>query len=144
MLGGVISLNYLDPGSSLVDVQIYRIMVLNNLIDLGVGMNLMTKETMLKLNLPRALRETTTVIQFVDRSRVAPKGVIKDVMFSIDSWEYLIDFVVVQTKTKFNGYPLILGRLSLDTIDSYISCRPGNMTIKNEHLSEQIVLYPTS
>lgn len=28
------------------------------------------------------------------------------------------------------------------TADAYISCRPGNVTIKNGHMSKQLVLYP--
>ena len=58
------------------------------------------------------------------------------VMVSIDSWEYLADFLVLQPKAKLTGYPLILGRPWLATIDAYISCRAGNMTIKNGHMSK--------
>ena len=50
--------------------------------------------------------------------------------------------MVLQNKTKFNGYPLILGRPWLATADAYISCRVGNMTIKNGPLSKLLVLYP--
>ena len=63
-------------------------------------------------------------------------------MVSIDSWEYPPDFLVFHPKDKLNGYPLILGRPWLATIDAYISSRAGNMTIKNVHLSKQLVLYP--
>jgi len=63
-------------------------------------------------------------------------------MVSFDSWEYPTNFLVLQPKIKFNGYPLILGRLWLATIHAYISCRVGNMTIKNGHLSKHLVLYP--
>lgn len=56
-------------------------------------------------------------------STVAPKGVVEDVMVSIDSWEYLTDFLVLQPKTKFNGYPIILGSPWLATSDAYTSCR---------------------
>jgi len=45
---------------------------------------------------------------------------------------------------KLTGYPLILGRPWLATADAYISCRAGNMTIKNGHMSKQLVLYPPS
>ena len=62
-------------------------------------------------------------------------------MVSINSWEYPTNFLVLQPKTKFNGYPLILERPWFATIDAYISCRAGNMTIKNGPLSKQLVLY---
>ena len=67
---------------------------------------------------------------------VTLEGIVEDVMVSIDSWEYPIDFLVLQPKTKFNGYPLILGRPWLATANAYISCRAENMTIKNGHLSK--------
>jgi hypothetical protein len=62
---------------------------------------------------------------------VNPEGVLEDVMVSIDSWEYPIDFMVLQTNSNFNGYPLIVGRPFLTTIYAYINCRVGNMTITN-------------
>ncbi len=63
-------------------------------------------------------------------------------MVSIDLWEYPANLLVIQPNTKFNGYPLILGRPWLAIIDAYISYRAGNLTIKNGNLSKQLVLYP--
>ena len=97
----------------------------HTLIDLGASINVMTKDTMLKLNLQGSLRKTTIVLQLVDHSTVTPKGIVEDVMVSIDSWEYPTDFVVLQPKANLTGYPLILGRPCLSTIDAYISCRVG-------------------
>ena len=65
---------------------------------------------MLKLNLQGILRKTTTILQLEDRSTVTPEGIVEDVMVTIDSWKYPPNFLVLQPKTKFNGYPLILGR----------------------------------
>ena len=72
MLGHVIRPKYLDPGSPIVDVHINGTIVPHTLIDLGATMNIMTKGTMLKLNLQGSLRKTTTVLQLVDRSTVTP------------------------------------------------------------------------
>ena len=63
-------------------------------------------------------------------------------MVSIDSWEYPVDFLVIHPKDKLTRYPLILGRPWLATTDAYVSCRARNMTIKNGHMSKQLVLYP--
>ena len=63
-------------------------------------------------------------------------------MVSIDSWEYPADFLVLQPNAKLTGYSLILGRPWLATTDAYISYKVGNMTIKNMHMSKQLVLYP--
>ena len=142
MLGKVIFPKYLDPGSPIVDVHIGGVIVPNTLINLGAAINIMTKETMLKLNLQGTLRKTTIVLQLADRSTVTQEGIVEDIMVTIDSWEYPTDFLVLQQKTKFNGYPLILGRPWLAIADAYISCRARNMTIKNGPLSKQLVLYP--
>jgi len=110
MLGPVICLKYFDPGSPVVDVHINGTIVPHTLIDLGDAINVMTKDTMLKLNLQGSLKKTTTVLQLADRSTVTPLDIVEDVMVSIDSWEYPIDFLVLQPKAKLTGYPLILGR----------------------------------
>ena len=85
MLGRVIFPKYLDPGSPIFDVHVNGVIVPNTLIDLGASINVMTKETMLKLNLQGTLRKTTTVLQLVDRSTVTPEGIVEDVMVTIDS-----------------------------------------------------------
>ncbi len=63
-------------------------------------------------------------------------------MVSIGSWEYPANFLVLHPKAKLTRYPLILGRPWLATANAYISCRAGNMTIKNGHMSKQLTLYP--
>ena len=75
---------------------------------------------------------------------MTPEGIVGDVMVSIDSWEYPAHFLVLQPKEKLTGYPLILGRPWLATVDAYISYRAGSMTIKNGHMSKQLALYPPS
>ena len=97
-------------------------MVLHTLIDLGASINVMTKDTMLKLNLQGSLSKTMTMLQLENCSIVTPEGIVEDVMVSIDYWEYPADFLVLQPKAKLTGYPLILGRPWLATVDAYISC----------------------
>ena len=50
--------------------------------------------------------------------------------------------MVLQTKTKLGGHPLILGRPWLATADASISCRSGSMTISNGQETKQLTLYP--
>eukprot|EP00253_Pinus_taeda_P015639 PITA_15639 len=142
MLGQVICPKYLDPGNPVVDVHINGTIIPHTLIDLGAAINVMTRDTMLKLNLQSSLRKTSTVLQLADCSTVTPEGIVEDVLVSVDSWEYPADFLVLQPKEKLTGYPLILGRPWLATIDAYINCRAGSMTIKNGPMSKQLVLYP--
>jgi len=87
MLGLVIYPKYLEPRSPVVDVQINSTIVLHTLIDLCASINVMTKHTMLKLNLQGSLRKNTTVLKLADHSRVTPEGIVEDVMVSINSWE---------------------------------------------------------
>lgn len=63
-------------------------------------------------------------------------------MVYIDSWEYPTDFLFLQSKAKFNGYPLILGRPWLATVNTYISYRSKNITITNRKSRKQLLLYP--
>jgi len=122
MLGQVICLKYLDPGSHVVDIHIDGTIIPHTLIDLGAAINVMTRDTMLKLNLQSSLRKTLTILQLEDHSTVTPKGIVEDVLVSVDSWEYPADFLVLQPKEKLTGYPLLLGRPWLAAADAYISC----------------------
>ena len=107
MLGRVIFLKYLDPSSPVVDVHIDGDVVPNTMIDLEADISVMTKENMVKLNLQGNLRKTAIVLKLTDQSTVTLEGIVEDVMVSIDSWEYPTNFLVLQPKTKFNGYHLI-------------------------------------
>eukprot|EP00253_Pinus_taeda_P006882 PITA_06882 len=95
MLGQVICPKYLDLGSPVVDVHINGTIIPHTLIDLGAAINVMTRDTMLKLNLQSSLRKTSTVLQLVDRSTVTPEGIVEDFLVSVDSWEYPTDFLLV-------------------------------------------------
>eukprot|EP00253_Pinus_taeda_P034831 PITA_34831 len=48
-------------------------MIPHTLIDLGDAINVMKKDTMLKLNLQGSLRKTTTILQLADHSTVIPE-----------------------------------------------------------------------
>jgi len=109
MLGQMIYPKYLNPGSPIVDFHINGTIIPHTLIDLGATVNVMTRNTMLKLNLQSSLRKTSTVLQLADCSTVTLEGIVEDVMVSIDSWEYPADFMVFQPKEKLIRYPLILG-----------------------------------
>jgi len=52
--------------------------------------------------------------------------------------------MVLKTKTKFNGYPLILGSPCLETIDAYSDYRSGGVTITHGQSLKKITLCPPS
>lgn len=60
----------------------------------------------------------------------------------VDSWEYLVDFVVLQPKTHLRGHPLILGKMRPTTTDVFIICRYGFMIIFDGTTTKNLVLYP--
>jgi hypothetical protein len=50
--------------------------------------------------------------------------------------------MVLETKTRLRGYPLILGRPWLAITDAYIGCRMRDMTIANGPSKKNLTLYP--
>jgi hypothetical protein len=141
MSGKIYMKKYVDPGSPIVKIHINNIAIANTLIDLGATINVMTKDTMNKLQLSN-LRNTPTILQLADRSTIKPEGILEDIIVSLDSWEYPIDFMVLQPKSNLGGHPLILGRPWLATIDAFISCRSGDMTIAYGDSVKKFNLYP--
>ena len=107
VMGNTLTAKY-DPGSHVVKVQINGISLYNTLIDLGVAINVMTKHTMERLGL-KNIRQTTTILHVADQYPIRLEGVIEDDVISVDSWEYLVDFMVLQTKSNLGCYHLILG-----------------------------------
>ena len=66
------------------------------------------------------LIKTPIVLYLVDQSSVKHKGILDDIVISMDPWEYITNFKVLQPKYNIRGYPLILGRPRLVTFDAYI------------------------
>lgn len=75
---------------------------------------------------------------------VRPEGTLQDITISIDSWAYLIDFVVINPRSGLDGHPLIPGRPWLAINDAYIGCQEGNKTIRKGDAIKNMVLYPPS
>lgn len=73
---------------------------------------------------------------------VKPEGTIKDLIITLDYWEYLVDFIVLQPKVNLVGYPFILGKPWLATVDAFIGCRSSKMIISNGTVTKNLVLYP--
>jgi len=111
------------------------------LIDLGETINIMSKQTMEQLKLPNLLY-TPTLLQLANRAVIKKDGVLEDISVSLDSWEYLVDFMILTPKNNLGGHPLILGRPWLATADAFISCRSGDMYISDGNSKKKITLYP--
>ena len=104
---------YVDPRTPMVTITINNFSISKTLIDLGATINVMTLETMKYLDL-KNLRRTTTILELADRSKIEPNGILEDIIASLDSWEYLVDFLVLQLKSNLGGHTLIVGLLWAD------------------------------
>ena len=68
MMGKIAIPKYLDPGNPVVKTHINGTKIQNTLIDLGVAINIMSRQIMDKLKLPNLLF-TPTLLQLADRDR---------------------------------------------------------------------------
>ena len=94
------------------------------------------------LQLGQFLRPTPSILELADRTTVKPAGVLDDSVVSVASWEYPVDFMIVESKDPSKGHPIILGRPWLATANSFIGCRDGEMTISNGLSTQRLILYP--
>ena len=93
---------YVDPGIPMVTITVNNFSIPKTLIDLGAVINAMTLETMEYLHL-KNIRPTTTVLELADRYKITPKGILEDIIVSLDSWEYPVDFIVLQPSSNLGG-----------------------------------------
>ena len=75
MMGNIAMQKYLDPGSPIVKTHINGIEIPNTLIDLGVAINIMSRQTMEQLKLPNLLYKPT-LLQLADRLVIKPNDVL--------------------------------------------------------------------
>ena len=68
----------------------------NTLIYLGSIINMMTTTVLEVLQLGQFLQPTSSILELVDRATVKPAGVLHDIIVSIASWEYPVNFMVVK------------------------------------------------
>jgi hypothetical protein len=142
LLGKNPPIKYGDPGNPTVTVKIGQTSIPHVLVDLGAAINIMPIETTQFLQLITQIRPTPIVLELVDRSTIRTEGVIDDLVISVDSWEYPVDFVILQPKSRLGGHPLILGRPWLATVDAFNGCRSGSMTISDAYDTKKLTLYP--
>jgi hypothetical protein len=123
--------NYGNPGNPVVTITIKEVPIENTLIDLGAAINVMTATTLEQLQLQPLLQPTPTILELANKTRVIPEGILDNVMVTLASWEYLVDFLFIHSKDPTQGHPVILGRPWLAITNAFIGCREGEMTISN-------------
>jgi hypothetical protein len=133
---------YGNPGNPVVTITINEVSIGNTLIHLGESINVMTTTTLEQLQLQPLLRPTPTILELADKTRVIPEGILDDIMVTLASWEYLVDFIVIHSKDPTKVHHVILGRPWLATTNACISCREGEMTISNGLSIQNLTIYP--
>ena len=101
----------------------------------------MTKDILQQLNVAN-MRPTPTILHLANSSTIKLDGIVEDLVVTLDSWEYPTNFMILSPKATLGGYPIILGRPWLATIDAYIGCLSGDITISDGKSTKKLVLYP--
>ena len=71
------------------------------------------------------LQPTPSILELADHTTIKPARVLDDIGVSIASWEYPVEFMVVESKDPSKGNPIILGRPWLAIANAFIGCRDG-------------------
>ena len=102
IMGKTLLDKYNDPRNPTVTMQIRNTQIPNVLVDLGTSINIMTIESVRKLGLTN-LQPTHTILELTARSTIKPEGILDVLIVLVDSWEYLIAFLVLQPKSQLGG-----------------------------------------
>ena len=60
-------------------------------------------------HLRQFLRPTPSILELADRTTVKPVGVLDEIVVSVASWKYLVEFMIVESKDPSKWNPVILG-----------------------------------
>ena len=99
-------------------------------------------DTMQKIQINQ-LRPTQTMIELAEKSVISPARSLDDIIVTLASWEYRVDFLVIYSKSSSKpGHPVVLGLPWLAIEYAFITCQSGEMTISNGTHSQKLVLFP--
>ena len=70
---------------------------------------MMTSAVLEILHLGYFIRPAPSILELADHTMVKPAGVLDDIIVSVASWEYPVDFKVIESKNPSRGNPIILG-----------------------------------
>ena len=111
---------YTNLGIPVVTVIVNNISIENTLINLGSSINMMTIAVLEFLYLGQFLQPTSSILELAHHTTVKPARVLDDIIVSMDSWEYPVEFMVIESKDTSKGHPIILGRPWLATANAFI------------------------
>jgi hypothetical protein len=76
------------------------------------------------------------------KTKVIPRGILDDIIVTLASWEYPVDFLVIHSKDPTKGHPVILGRPWMATTNAFIGFREGDMSISSGLSIQKLTIYP--
>ncbi|XP_075091677.1 uncharacterized protein LOC142171869 [Nicotiana tabacum] len=120
-----------DSGSFTIQISISKRTVGRALCDLRASINLMSLSMFRQLGLGEP-RQTTVILQLVDRSLTHPEGVIEDVLVQVGSFIFPVDFIILnyeldQEVLFILGHPfLATGRSIIDVCEGKMMMRVGD------------------
>ncbi|XP_070017689.1 uncharacterized protein [Nicotiana sylvestris] len=107
------------------------------LCDLGASINLMPYSVFKTLGIGQP-RATSMRWQIVDITIKRPLGIIDDVLFRVDKFILLVDFVILDCEVNYK-VPIILGRPFLATRKALVDMEAGELTFQVGH--EKVVFH---
>jgi len=118
---------YSDPGSFTLPVTIGNLTVGKALLDLGASINLIPLSMLKKIG-DVEVRPTRMTLQLADRSIKHPYGIVEDLLFKVDKFMFLVDFVIMEMEEDLE-VPLILGRPFMKTARVMIDVDKGKLKV---------------
>ncbi|XP_071715083.1 uncharacterized protein [Rutidosis leptorrhynchoides] len=127
-----------DPGKFIFPCKFGESEVFNALADLGASINLMPHSLYERLGLG-PLKPTRIRIRLANHSFDTAIGIAEDILVSIDTLVFSVDFVIIEMKEDLQ-IPLILGRPFLATADTIIlvQCNQLNIGVGEERVTINI------
>ncbi|KAH0634861.1 hypothetical protein KY284_037647 [Solanum tuberosum] len=118
-----------DPGAFTIPCIIGLLHFSKALCDLGASINLMPLSIYKKLGLGDP-NPTTMRLLMSDRTVKRPIGVLHDVLVKVESFIFLVDFVILDREVDFE-VPIILGRPFLATGCALVDMEKGKMKVES-------------
>jgi hypothetical protein len=117
-----------DPGAPLVTCTIGTLTFERTLLDDGASINLIPSSIIDQFDIG-PLEPVDMTLQLADRSVKRPKGILEDVIVTVQGHQFPVDFVVLDMDVPANiaHTPIILGRPFLATARAMINCTNGSV-----------------
>ncbi|XP_074290307.1 uncharacterized protein LOC141617037 [Silene latifolia] len=101
------------------------------MLDLGASINVIAYSLYKSMKLG-SLVETGVVIKLADRSNAYPKGVVEDVLVTVDNLIFPADFYVLEMEHDKHAAPILLVRPFLKTASTKIDVSSGSLTMLSD------------